>query len=138
MRQSWSQRYARRLYGLEGEVGGFPLNFASVPYCPSNPGSFFLKRNDPGKTESVSVHQSGFTEALLFDPVLAGCCRNRLSSLVSLTSMPLKAVFAATYAHSWWMAGQSEVIHFHETKQAVTLKQSARQMPYFFSMWLPK
>ena len=44
---SWSQRYAQRLYGPEGEVVRRPPNFAPVPYCPSNPGSFFLKRNDP-------------------------------------------------------------------------------------------
>jgi hypothetical protein len=53
------------LYGPEGEVVRCPPNFAPVPYCPSNPDSFFLKRNDPGKTESVSVHQSGFTEAFI-------------------------------------------------------------------------
>src|SRR5258705_1359276 len=63
MRRSWSQRYARRWYGPEGEVVRCPPNFPPVPYCPSDSCSFFVKRNDPGKTESVSVHQSGLTEA---------------------------------------------------------------------------
>ena len=57
MRQSWSQRYARRLYGPEGEVVRCPLNFAPVPYCPSSPGSFFLNRFPTHPTANIrAIH----------------------------------------------------------------------------------
>src|ERR1700730_6681492 len=60
---------------------------------------------------------------LLFDPVLAGCCRNHLSSLVSLTSMASEGRHRLRRTpHSWWMAGKSEVIHFDENALSVDVR----------------
>src|SRR5882724_2405706 len=102
MRQ-WSQRYARGLYRPEGEVVRWPPNFAPVPYCPPNPGSFFLKRKH-------FVHQSGFTEAFI---VRSGPRRlppkpPEFACLVD--PMPLKAVIACDVRPFLVDVGNPEVI----------------------------
>src|ERR1700730_1487402 len=72
---------------------------------------------------------------LLFDPVLAGCCRNRLSSLVSLTSMSLKAVIARD-VRPFLVDGGPDRHHCHRQWFAVSSRNDGNRLISYSQRYL--